>query len=294
MLAFGLGVGALHLDGCLLLCHHLGNALRFLLLGGGILQHHLEIFLELGNRLARLTELGEAVLESLDGRRGIAPLLLQEGRVQLDELQIGFRRVVDVALLLQLEVDGSLVDGLKRKGEESLNDVPFGITAEVEIAEELLPDAVQGLPRPTVEDVHDGTANKGGKSKGARSEVLADWAETKTDVKILSNIAQEVIPTIRLIGDHSTRLDAVGDAVDYFVHLVGGKQPVNVSRGQEGIDANQTALIEDLTIRHEEHNALLLQSSLPEHGLEVVLEVGHAIRTADDNLRHGIPADGGR
>ena len=289
----GVGLGRLLLDDGLVGGHVGGDDGRLGLLGLGLDELDLELLLDLAHERARLAQLLEAGLQAVDGGGAGHALAGEQRLVELEQLEVGLGRRVDEAAVRVLVAHGHLVHALEGEGHVALDARAHGVAEALDVLEELGADGLQRVLGPGLEPVEHRAVDERREALGARLDVLADGREAQHHVQVALHRVDEPLPARVLVHGEAGGLDAAAHGVDDGVHLVGREEVRDVAAGQQVVHGHEEALIDDLRVREEEHDALLLDARDVVHLLEVLLEVAQAVVAADDDLRHLVVADEG-
>lgn len=193
----------LHVDDLLLVLHdlllfgtlgpvYLDDLLEFGLLDSLLLEDGLEegeVLLHFGDFLVGGDELGEACEEGVAAVAEERPLLVEEGLVGAEEVEVGLGRRVDFAFELLVEGLGLGVDGLVDEhagaGEQFLEFVLF--PEGVDGADELLGDGEQRVLGPGVEPVDGAAVYERREHSQSLSQLVAHRRETQDDGETVAN-----------------------------------------------------------------------------------------------------------
>mmetsp|Transcript_52189 Transcript_52189/g.91117 ORF Transcript_52189/g.91117 Transcript_52189/m.91117 type:complete len:856 (+) Transcript_52189:3115-5682(+) len=291
LLGLHLRLGRLDLDNGLLFGHHLGNTLSHCALLVGLLEGDLQVRLDVGHRCSGLAQLLQTLGQAVDRGIGTFALALQQTAVQLEELQERLGRGVDMATLREAELVGHVVDLGERVRQECLDHVADLSLSDIHIRHETLTHTEEGIKRPGLEPIDHGTVDDGGELACARAERVTHRREGQHHVQVAANLADEEVPAVGAVRHQAQGLHLVGHAVHNRVHLIHREQIGNVSTREKIVDEHQEALVGDLGVSQQEHDALLLEACLVVHALQVLLEVVDAVVRRDHNLHHLEAAD---
>mmetsp|Transcript_46858 Transcript_46858/g.111156 ORF Transcript_46858/g.111156 Transcript_46858/m.111156 type:complete len:483 (+) Transcript_46858:3837-5285(+) len=241
--------------------------------------------------LGSALELVQTVAEAVDVVLKLLAVVGKHVLVQVDQLEEGLGSGVVVSLLRCEVLAGRLVHAPERERHE-LGDCSLGLVgAEFDVAQELLGHVKQGRLRPRLEPIDDAAVDERREARGPAAESLTHRREAQADMEVLLDLGdEEVIHRILRIGDPFA-LALVSDGVVDCVDLVGGEQAGDLAGGKQLVQVHEELLVGNLRVHEEEDNRLVLEAGLEVHLLDVLLEIAHAVRSRDGDLRHRRVAD---
>mmetsp|Transcript_49832 Transcript_49832/g.161159 ORF Transcript_49832/g.161159 Transcript_49832/m.161159 type:complete len:354 (+) Transcript_49832:4318-5379(+) len=248
--------------------------------------HACQIDLQLVDDVASLVKTLGTDLVPAELHRQVSLLEAEQISEEPDQLQIRGRRHVRPPPQLLEELIGRAprraVDDGRNLRELAQNELQLQLLRRLFVVP--LGHRNEGLIGPWIEPIDGGAINDGGELPATSAKAFADGRESQHDVQVLSNQLHEMLPNdssgFHLSGGLRERSRVADDLLD----LVGGKQVRNLSSVQNVVDVLQKALLHDLGVGEEEHQALaLVLHDAHHHFLDVLSEVVRTVVARDLN-----------
>lgn len=115
----------------------------------------------------------------------------------------------------------------------------FLIWEHCNLLEELSGDTDKGILRPFMEPIYRGTIDKTGEHARADTESITDWGEAETQVKIPSNLVNEVVENWPRCILNSIWFGWGSDFTDDTVNFVFCEKFRNVAGREDIVDVNE-------------------------------------------------------